>query len=908
MELKLTNNYWDHKFWSYMHDPFDKAFDIKGHVKRAKELCEIFGLEPPNENFWKKADSIASGFERGQIVSYHKEESKSGAIDFLKNPIITHPTGEKAHLSIKLPQNITPDNTWSELKKFIQKDIGMKPGEGGYSENFIGDNERFSIARFLYAHLILRFRLAQENIGDIGALWHRLPADTRFPDHSIWQHNALVSAIQSCFELGENENDLGLMVFSITPVQGFIAKARKLRDYWTGSILLSWLSFEGIKWIIENLGPDHIIYPSLIDQYLVNEYLAKKWKINRDFFMNNESKIASFPNKFLFLIPFSKSHEIASKIEKKIREGWKNLKESVYEYLLKLLKEKLDETNKKYLKNIFDRQNENFWDLNWAAVKLITKDEKNEIKKLLPKQKFENQFKLLEKFLKMIEDKDFFEKSGIGTLYSVSHSLCQSALAVNKLQKKVLRNAEPGEKCQMCGEFEVLHYKDCSNKSASDYKKHIKEFWNFFNNEWKNEVDFKENERLCSVCFIKRVAYKVLQEKEDHILNSTFKNTRYESTTEIALFDFFERNKNLIENIAKSKDKSFEEIKKDIAQSLYEADDRLKKEYGDLSKDLKIKDLYFAILLMDGDNMGKLINGETIASTWASVMHPVIYNKLINGSIDEKYSKLWNEIFDKLPYRNVTSAIHLSISEALGDFAVYGVANIVKKYNGKLIYAGGDDICTVLPVDYAIQAANEIQKYYKSSFRLIFNNGESEEIIDEFSPIPGKLSVNLGKGENISISAGILICHHKENLSQMIKTAHTLLDVKAKQEGGRDAVAVQLRKRSGGDRYFVSKWDSEEFQAFIELSNEIGENVSPTFAYKLNNFKDGLEALLKKDKEYLKKFILNQLDKSGIKSENKEKLAENISKIIFWDNKFNNDPLIIAGFLSKKEETNEKLV
>jgi len=351
----------------------------------------------------------------------------------------------------------------------------------------------------------------------LGALWHRLPADTRFPDHSIWQHNALVSAIDSCFRLAGNPDNLGMMLFSITPVQGFIEKARKLRDYWTGSLLLSWLAFEGIRWVMENLGPDHILYPSLIDQPLINEYLKKTWKVDKDeSFLNQSSDIASFPNKFLFLTPFNDDAalKISKEIENHILKEWHNLNDLVIKRLPPGLR------NIQLVKDIFARQNKNLWDIQWVSVKLLQKSDRPQIERLLSEKNFGNQFDLLDKFLEMIKDKPSYEKSGKGVLYSTSHSLCQSALAARKTQKKVNREPEPGEKCCMCGEFEVLHdIKYETGMPASDYNASISKFWE----KLREDNDFNDNEKLCSVCLTKRLAYKALKSSTDHILNETFK-------------------------------------------------------------------------------------------------------------------------------------------------------------------------------------------------------------------------------------------------------------------------------------------------------------------------------------------------------------------------------------------------
>ncbi|MBW2663352.1 MAG: hypothetical protein JRD93_15540, partial [Deltaproteobacteria bacterium] len=92
---------------------------------------------------------------------------------------------------------------------------------------------------------------------------------------------------------------------------------------------LSWLAFEGIRWVIENLGPDHILYPSLIDQPLVNEYLKQEWKTG-DFSSYNKAKgIASFPNKFLFLVPLTYVEAIGDDLSEHINNEWLKLSSMV---------------------------------------------------------------------------------------------------------------------------------------------------------------------------------------------------------------------------------------------------------------------------------------------------------------------------------------------------------------------------------------------------------------------------------------------------------------------------------------------------------------------------------------------------------------------------------------------------
>ena len=113
---------------------------------------------------------------------------------------------------------------------------------------------------------------------------------------------------------------------------------------------------------MENLGPDHVLYPSLIDQPLVNAYMRQNWKVGQDGSLNPPIDIASFPNKFLFLIPMNHAESIAHAIKNHIHGAWKELYAAVYDKLLSIMGSFLTEDHQKHIRNVFDRQNSRFWD------------------------------------------------------------------------------------------------------------------------------------------------------------------------------------------------------------------------------------------------------------------------------------------------------------------------------------------------------------------------------------------------------------------------------------------------------------------------------------------------------------------------------------------------------------------
>jgi CRISPR-associated protein len=93
-----------------------------------------------------------------------------------------------------------------------------------------------------------------------------MPADTRCPDHSIWDHLRVTTALAflSCkIQNADDPRAPWLLRFSIGPVQRFIEKSRTTRDLWLSSFLLSDLIWHAMLPIIQRYGPDCIVYPDL---------------------------------------------------------------------------------------------------------------------------------------------------------------------------------------------------------------------------------------------------------------------------------------------------------------------------------------------------------------------------------------------------------------------------------------------------------------------------------------------------------------------------------------------------------------------------------------------------------------------------------------------------------------------
>ncbi len=235
--------FWKMKLMAFLHDPPSKCFDIRQHEKVAESARIPAGISEDDykeftEN--KTADWIASAADRFPFPARKCTAQFTGGDD---SPF-KHPMGGS---SISFPNPI-PSAEYAE-EKFKEAIGGTVMATDDWHDKF-----------FLYWR-----RWAAESACLDDRLAY-LPADTRMPDHTIWNHMSLCSALQSCVGNKKNEIDASFLIFQLSPVQDFIAQAKLTRDLWSGSYLLSWLTAHAIKAVTDEFGPDCIIFPSLCGQ------------------------------------------------------------------------------------------------------------------------------------------------------------------------------------------------------------------------------------------------------------------------------------------------------------------------------------------------------------------------------------------------------------------------------------------------------------------------------------------------------------------------------------------------------------------------------------------------------------------------------------------------------------------
>ena len=334
----MTN--WKLKLAAYLYDPPSKALDIANHEEHARVLYRQAGFsEEEISRFTGAADWTASAADRFPFPASQTAGLRcefEGIRNAFHHPLGS-PRGSTEVLKLPFKGRFLTTDLARETDQSVQPvvdDFGSLPDDDG---DPCGERWR---ARF-FAH----WRLWQKFATERDYRFAFLPADTRMPDHTVWTHMQVVSALQACAE-GEGKAGVikaAFLKLQIGPVQEFIAQARCTRDLWSGSYLLSWLMAAGLKALSAKVGPDAVIYPSLRSQPVFDLHWRGLWSQLR---LHKDAKSAwetldhhntnlltpNLPNVLLAVVPQGEAKALAGWAEKAIRKEWRSVADACWNH------------------------------------------------------------------------------------------------------------------------------------------------------------------------------------------------------------------------------------------------------------------------------------------------------------------------------------------------------------------------------------------------------------------------------------------------------------------------------------------------------------------------------------------------------------------------------------------------
>ncbi len=259
-----------------------------------------------------------------------------------------------------------------------------------------------------------------------------------------------------------------LVIFTVGPVQSFIAAARKTEDFWSGSYILSHMVAKAMEYL-QTLDPDcEFVYPKRIKET-----------------GNGYRHVASLPNRFTAVVHKNGQDigEVMQKTEQHTREAFFHL----CQYAVDRVFDSLSQNDRDVLKKKAIRQAENYLEIYWVA-----------------------------------------EPYGDSESFTVIRNRAEERLGAMKNDKRFSGTVHFGLTCSVCKEHEALCLSEMDkNDRYGDLKRKMNETWNRRSSHYKSKNDedetynksgrIKDNEFLCGICLAKRTAWDYFTEQNKSV-------------------------------------------------------------------------------------------------------------------------------------------------------------------------------------------------------------------------------------------------------------------------------------------------------------------------------------------------------------------------------------------------------
>ena len=435
---------------------------------------------------------------------------------------------------------------------------------------------------------------------------------------------------------------------SIGPVQGFIASSRRTRDLWGSSYLLAFLTAHALRGVEEAGG--RIVQP-LVDDDPLYRWVSGE----RD---GRPPSMGSLPNHFVAELSGRDAGAIARAGCHSMRRAWKRVCDALWNRFVADAAALGKDTAK-----IWKRQTESFWDVTWTV--------------------------------------------------GFRHPSSGLPLLARRKQWRTHRlPTEPGDKCTVMSDFQELS--GFVRSTSREDGERQKAFWDWLRQQLGGPVNLRENERLCAVALAKRMFTEV----GEQALGWSVDATRWPSTVYVAAVPWIrvaaatapQQAAEYAERVKASAPESMgppwvfrplrgahevgrfpgldanwlhadfvqdderSPIEGENAESvrtrLLEALRSLRKSLG-ASGAMGAPSSFYAILLADGDGLGRLVSD------------PAIGGEVVSRSLAR-------------------------FTEHIGD--------LVRKHDGVAVYAGGDDVLGIFPVKSALECAEALRESYRDAF------------------------------------------------------------------------------------------------------------------------------------------------------------------------------------------------
>ena len=521
-------------------------------------------------------------------------------------------------------------------------------------------------------------------------------------------------------------NQEAVYQMTLGPVQGFVGQARRTRDFWAGSFLLSWLSGVAMNDVIAQGGRIEFPHPD------GNFMDAVRGELDPNRQAPNHGAL---PNRFKSILARVGQDFDPERVTQSITTAWRGLADLVWQQTMAPALVSMNDQQQSMTLEIWQRQVAGFWEISW----------------------------------------------------------CQSDAGDTELdllqRRKNLRihlaGDEPGVKCMMMDGYQELSGTPTPNAMA------LKSFWDSVRRQL-NPGDLRAGECLCALALIKRVFAHYFDQLQVPLQNWSVSGwplpTTVPSIPYLAATHWIEHAiQRSDEPRVASAWQSFFEQGKQLAGALNERSNPLRCLADLAATDPAARDwasldgnLYFPYLLADEN----LFEDREVADKTARAFDQL--RAQVGLSEPSPFYAVLLMDGDSLGSQMGDLRKQAKISEALNQFTS-DVERLVDEHHGFLVYAGGDDVLALMPLEDALGCAAALHRGYNRAFANV--NPELDTPIET------------------SISAAVVYSHIKQPLTTTLLRAHALLDDVAKDRCGRNSLAVEVWKPGGRHLQWALPWE-----------------------------------------------------------------------------------------------------
>lgn len=570
-----------------------------------------------------------------------------------------------------------------------------------------------------------------------------------------------------------------VVIISIGPVQSMIVSARKSRDLWSGSWLLSELAKACAKFFYDLNSKRAADELELSDIQIDDD--NKRAELIFPFVENNQdlepNTNFSVGNKLQVVLQADTKDELEKILNK--------AKDAVKQRYREEVNNALNQLNKADIRlDIWQSQIDDLVEVQWAWAEIKDNDDESYNKasqkagEVLASRKNTREFTPLA--VNPFASDLMIPKSSLDglreTVLNEDDSDKKDAKKVTSTTRRKLALAK-SEQLDVLGVIKRLGFEEASEQFTPISR--------VMADAWILEIAKKEPELLAKIIEI----YHKLHDLQvvSKVTGNKYKNEKegiYKAFPYDAEFLYLSRLEAKILEYEKSIDNpsNSSEEKKEIDEILQYLKDLKDLLYSEELKEYGEPYRYGALLLADGDRMGELLD------------------------------------------KAKTQEQHREITKALSKFAG-SVADIMRKYRGHCIYAGGDDVLGLVPLHTAQECAKALQKTFYSCLSKAVNTIKKQLNKDDAKKL-----------NNPTLSVGLAICH----LMTPFGIVRELADVAEKYAKGNDRIEKSKRRNALG--ILLSVRGGSDIQLRFNWSDEVGLKCFDTFIqYYQNEDKNGEE-------------------------------------------------------------------